>query len=747
MLSFYCWWACFVPLWSQVPGHKINTALTQTSHLLTDDYLKERISWVKSTSQAYTNGTGKVKCILKIADKSLESFTDEVYEQQYAFVYLRLKTRRGLQLDELANRTVYPDLWIWTYSGKTGGYEFLKWPMEFGIWSLGILYSYVPVRPFDIEIYNVSGDCTSLEVGIAETDYAISFALKTLTTALVDTYGKDAENRYGTSYYCHKSKIWVEKDIYDLCRNMICSIEALEHVCHSFEYRTRTLTDESLHLRYNVMWWIGPMILAIFLVSVCPLVILDLIIKWIEYFDKYAQTFDGQQNNYVFLDGSAHITVAKVLLCPLLNQKACILRILRGVLPLLSLSFVGVQVLLDYKYLYDIVLRAVDKDIHLGFRSMIAGFSSSYQNYLPVFGGPFIACGLYIFISCILLYMPNDIGVALEDGLANNHNTVVSPLCLNTEIQKKYGSVSFKNKTGYKMVYTALIANVNMCLNKDFWKFLLQLQRKRWNNCKMSPCLFPFFIFICFIEILICALVYGNPLLSFCVIIFRAYRLNVTLYNGRRVCQIPKPVICVIAVLLYLYIAFFFFMFCIIFLDACRFITRISIFTFTGAIVYPTRAYGYLILIFTVIYYFHECLTNFASHYKKLLRLTIDACFSLQNNNSHQYVVQNEFECNGISAKLFMHVIHAHSPIQKRILISFMWFGLIVYVLIMSVQLVIQRDELNDLTGMVNVITELFVASVPKLIQSIRFTEISILDKQQVQEIKAHILEFNSNST
>ena len=559
MLSFYCWWACFVPLWSQVPGHKINTALTQTSHLLTDDYSKERISWVKSTSQAYTNGTGKVKCILKIADKSLESFTDEVYEQQYAFVYLRLKTRPGLQLDELANRTVYSDLWIWTYSGKTGGYEFLKWPMEFGIWSLGILYSYVPVRPFDIEIYNVSGDCTSLKVGIAEIDYAISFALKTLTTALVDTYGKDAENRYGTSYYCHKSKIWVEKDIYELCRNMICSIEVLEHVCHSFEYRTRTLTDEGLHLRYDVMWWIGPMILAIFLVSVCPLVILDLTINWIEYFDKYAQTFDGQQNNYVFLDGSAHITVAKVLLCPLLNQKAVSLRTLRGVLPLISLSFVGVQVLLDYKYLYDIVLRSVDKDIHLGFRSMIAGFSSSFQNYLPVFGGPFIACGLYIFISCILLYTPSQIGDALEKGLADNDGTEVSPLCLNSKIQERYGSVSFEDKKDYMKVYTALMANFNMCLNEDFWKFLLQLQRERWNNCKMSQCLFPLFVFICFIEILICALVYGSPLLSFCIIIFRAYRLIFTPDDRCGGYRIPKPVIWMIEALLCLCIAFFFF--------------------------------------------------------------------------------------------------------------------------------------------------------------------------------------------
>ena len=127
--------------------------------------------------------------------------------------------------------------------------------------------------------------------------------------------------------------------------------------------------------------------------------------------------------------------------------------------------------------------------------------------------------------------------------------------------------------------------------------------------------------------------------------------------------------------------------------------------------------------------------------------MTIDACFSLEKDAPQKNLVQNKFECNGISAKLFMHVIHAHSPIQKRILISFMWLGLIVYILEMSVQLVIQRDELQDLNGLVSVITQLFVAFIPKLIGSIRFTEISILDKKQIQEIKAHIRKLNSNSS
>lgn len=542
--------------------------------------------------------------------------------------------------------------------------------MDFGIWSLGILYSYVD-GPFDIEIYNVSGDCAGLKVGNTLTDLTLSRALVNLTTTLIETYGGDALDRYETSYFCHKRKIWIEQDfIFDLCRNMICPIEAIEHVCHSFAFRTKQLSNNGRRFNYNYLWWIGPMFIAILLVSVCPQVILNLTIKWIDYFD----TSMCKPDNLVHLDGSSHITVAKVLMCPLLKQKFCSFRIVRCVLPFISLSFVGVQVLLDYRYLYDLVLKAVDKDIHMGFRSTLAGYSASCGNYLPVFGGPFVACSLYIFMFCILLFLftPNQIENALETGLTEDHDlTNMSPLYLNTLIQERYGSVILKNKIGYKKVYNAPLANCNMCLNLDIWKFLISLQRDRWRNVHrsvsvpLSLLLFPFFISICVLELLTCVLVYGSPLVSLFIIIFRAYRLG---FRQHITCRITKPVIWVSEAFLCLCITFFFFMFCIIFLDACSFISRVCIFTFTGVVVYPTRAYGYLVFIFTVLYYFLKCLNNFASHYNKLLRLATDACHSVQKENPTEKLVQFNFQCKGTSAKLFMDVINAYSTIRTRIL-------------------------------------------------------------------------------
>lgn len=697
-----------------------------TSELVTDiQFSKNEVSEIDGPFITKNTGKYKNECKLKVANESLELFTHACHYRDLAFVYLQLCPQHGLEIDGLP-RTVYHDLWIWTYRGDKGGFEFLSWPMDFGIWSLGILYSFVD-GPFAIDLYNVSGDCTGLKVGDTLTDFVIARALDELTTSLIETYGGDAEDRYETTYFCHKSKIWIEDTfVYDLCRNLICPLEALEHKCHSFVYRSKVLTSHERSFTYNDLWWIGPMVLGIMLVSVCPLVILKAIYSWNDYFNNNMETIGDHDENLIYLDGSNHITIPKVLLCPLLKQKIWSFRVVRCVLPLIGLSFIGVQILLDYLYLHDLVLEAVAKDIHMGFRSMLAGYTASSRNFLPMFGGPFIACCLYVVIFSILLLTPKQIEKALEKGLKGDRQLQnVCPLCLNMQILERFGAVMLRNKQGYKKVYYELLANLNMCLNLDFWKFYVSLQRDRWKNAQtsvstsLSLLLFPFFICVCVLEILLCVLVYGTPILSFCIIIFRAYRLG---FRQGITGRIHKPIIWVIEVTLFLCIAFFLFMFCTIFLDACHFIARVCIFTFTGIVVYPTRAYGYLIFILTVVFYLVECFNNFAGYYNKIFRLVIEACQSVQKEYRTEKLVHVNFQCKGISRKLFIEVINAYSPIRTRIFVSLLLFALTMYILGMSVRLIIQRDELHDLHTIMNVFTLIFVCSFPKLFKSIVYS-------------------------
>jgi hypothetical protein len=59
-----------------------------------------------------------------------------------------------------------------------GAYQFLKWPKEYGIWSMGLLdmYSYGPMN-ISMKVY---GDCPVV-IGQKETTQRISMALLNMT--------------------------------------------------------------------------------------------------------------------------------------------------------------------------------------------------------------------------------------------------------------------------------------------------------------------------------------------------------------------------------------------------------------------------------------------------------------------------------------------------------------------------------------------------------------------------------------
>lgn len=344
-----------------------------------------------------------------------------------------------------------------------------------------------------------------------------------------------------------------------------------------------------------------------------------------------------------------------------------------------------------------------------------------------------------MFIAVILIIVLTSVSKHLESGLIND-NTIASltPMSVSTHDIEKYGSVLINNKHGFVKIYSVLIAQFNMVINRKFWKFVLYLQydkcrqvcaqRSRLTYVKMAI-IIPFRLF----EVLLSGLMYGCPIIGFGVIIFRSYlvwvRHNIS-------CPMKRIVIVLFELVLVVSIVFFY-MFCSIFIDACCFMSRLCIFTYTGVIVYPLDAYGYLILVISVIYYFWEYLKNFSRHYERLLRHVIRSCESMDEEGIENGVVicHSGFKC--IKAKLFYEVVELYDPIRKRILVSFLWFCTITYILGMLVHLIMQRNEMRELHTVLHVGTTIFMCAFPKLIKSICSTKSDLLkEKHEIGEIK-----------
>ena len=665
-------------------------------------------------------------CVLKVDSKSVQHFRHIAYYKDLGFVFLRLYFKNGLELDS-SKYVVGGNVWIWTYYGQKGGLEFLSWPMEFGIWSMGILYTFVG-GPLDIELHNVSGDCSNLQVGTNNTDYIISKALVNLTEAMIAIDG-GSDQRYGPSFWCYKQRTLINPEaVYNLCKHIICPVEALEYICRSYFYNPRIQHREISNIqfifKYDTMWWIGPFFIAVLLFAFSPLLLMSIansVNKWLHNIESVNKSDPGE---YIFLDGSNHVTLSKTLLGPLIclcQKKWCIpTRIFRGVLPWLSLSIIGLQILLDHRYLYDVVLVSIDGGVPMGFRSILAGYTKSNKNFLPYLGGPIVACAVYVFVTSVLVIIPKSLPKTLESGLSSKDLVEgISPLSLSTSVLERYGSVLILKHHGYNRIYNFLIGQFYLLLNIKFWKLVIHLQIIRGTpivSRKSGFVFLPIYVILCLLELLLCILLYSFPVVSFVIIIFRAY--SGLLY--RSMANHVWPLFIWLSnALLIVSILIFLFMFCTIFLDACVFVSRLCIFTYTGVVVYPKVSYGYLIFIATIIYYFSECIQNYSKYYTGLLRVTVNMCESIQRANDIEPLVVRRSHFKGISARLFDDVKELYCPQRKKVFISLLQMTVIVCILGISIHMLMKTEKFQELHTIMHVGTTLFICAFPKILKSI----------------------------
>ena len=676
-------------------------------------------------------------CTLELKNKSINNFRHIVYYGDLGLAFLRLNLTNGLSLGG-SKDVVGENMWIWTYFGKKGGMEFLTWPIEYGIWSIGILNTFVG-GPLNMELFNTSGDCTNLTVGDPNTDVSVTLALTKLSDAMTNLDGTD--QRYGPSFWCYKRRTYINPNaIYYLCKHIMCPVEAMEYVCRSYFYnpekQRRELSFYEYVFKYDTLWWIIPFIVAIVLFSFSPLLLMCVGAETDKYLNKWKSQQDYDSDEYIFLDGSNHITLVKTIIGPLYincRRKSLLLsRLFRSILPVLSLSIVALQILLDYRYLYDVVVLSTNKAVPMGFRSMLAGYTSSSLNFLPWLGGPFIACSVYLLVTSVLVCIPNSLSKHLATGLSNKDiSEGLSPLSLSISVIERYGSVLISPKYGYERIYSVLLAQFYLLINTDFWKLLTRLQQTRWKKFKTSKAravLLPAYLIVCFCEILLCILKYGFPIISYAIIIYRAYSSLLYRSIAKRVCKL----ILVFAVaVLVMSIVFFLFMFCTIFLDACLFICRLCIFTYTGIVVYPRVSYGYMIFIATVIYYLWECIQNFSSYYNNLLHVIVSVCESIQRANDIEPLVVRQSHCKGIKVTLYYDVIELYSPRRKKVLTSVLQISVIFCILGMSVHLLMQTDKFQELHTIMHVGTTLFICAFPKIVKSICCSQESKVEQRK----------------
>lgn len=94
-------------------------------------------SWNVQSNHKFTQL--KNTCRLKVSEGDAHKFRTKVVTDNSIFVHLKLVSGDSKIKFESSLETVEETQWVWTFLGSRGGHMFLQFPVEFGIWSLGLL--------------------------------------------------------------------------------------------------------------------------------------------------------------------------------------------------------------------------------------------------------------------------------------------------------------------------------------------------------------------------------------------------------------------------------------------------------------------------------------------------------------------------------------------------------------------------------------------------------------------------------
>ncbi|KAH3881334.1 hypothetical protein DPMN_005259 [Dreissena polymorpha] len=575
-------------------------------------------------------------------------------------------------------------------------------------------------------------------------------------------------DKYGPAFYCYKTRIYIEP--YMVCKHLVCPIEAVTYSCCNFFYnntiRERVMVCREQVFDFDAMWWVCPSIISFALFAYSPILVMFLFYKAFEKtmcrcpipqsdchtHSEYHNQPSLHRNaiDALLMEGHSHVTFLNTICMPFtaiksLLARSCLRqflsRFIRVLIPLSTFSIIGLQIFLDYNFLRDFVGACVVSGVPLGFRSMLTGYEASNNNFLPMLGGPFIASTCYFVITIIILVTPKSPIFLLETGLEwQNPSAVESPLCLKLHTIGLLGTVPLENTHRYQKIYSYLLAEFYMLMNTKFWKYVVTLQQNRWESlrhCRLCILLFPIYVIFCVVELFLVILLYGVPIVSFGFIVIKGY-CNALIRAGNRIGTLASMCAYVCSICLAVPVFYFLFMFCTIFLDATLFICRVTIFSFTGMLVFPKTAYGYLIFGFTIFYYLWDSLEKFSLIYKKLLKQSIAVASSLQraNDEGQNKVIYKIHGRKWVRESLFEYIIEKHRPRRKQVFLTVLHTGILLGVLWILINLLIKTDTFRELHVIMHVGTALFICALPTLCRRVCLQkDRSSLKKNEIKSI------------
>ena len=719
-------------------------------------------------------------CRLKVADKSVVDFYNRILYNNVRAVKFNLTSTQFNITSK--NGTILPNVWIWVYQQTL---TLLNMPPTASMWSLGLLAFYNEKAILEVEIQPENArSCKGikLEIGNPVNDQMIGQALGNMMRGLAMKY-----LQYNTSNWCYRNTTdEFNSGLLQAMNNNFFSVSPIvQFVCCAYDLErdfNMNVACQNVHV-YDNVWWGVPLGLGILMWLYFPLLFMYVngkvhkaILKSSIANDEVdtrcingegvvnaSDLNDGNKQSTIFNDSYSPITIFSMIKHPLSKllprKQKNKSRIAIFMYTIFTLILPGLEVLVHYIFYFDYIQSLANKNISLGFSSVLGGWDKSREAKLSVFGGPIIAVCLYLIVSWILLLPPKVMAHQIYRGVCDGKEPTKSILFISLKKKEELGSTEIRKVTnGYLRLTKLQICHLLMLINPDYWVFTATLIKQRY--CMFASALksrlqvpslrliclclcFPFYAIFCLIEIILGFLYFICPMFSFLFCVTIGASLGLSKYVSVKIVpRLPRlgsflryPA-CLVVVLMFM---LYWYIFTIIFIDSFFFVSRTILFTYTAVVAYPRETYGYFMLVFLSIYFGFKGFFQFGHIYKMILKQTIKLCKKdeiLKNVVEHHQEPDGN-ETFGVPRELFEYLVERIRPRRVHVLYTIIRFVIMVFILSISIILIQRFDKFDDMSLLVHVFITIFICALPNIYQSMVTKE--SIKRQMTRKLKKHL--------
>ncbi|CAC5406409.1 unnamed protein product [Mytilus coruscus] len=382
-------------------------------------------------------------CEVTINKMDVHDFVNKMRAQKYKISLLKINLNVSEDIKLKVNQTrctISPFEWIWTYKGQNGGFQYLSLMKEFSYYSLSLLDHYTLSMNFNL---NLKGNCY-LKIGDRNTTERLGLAFLQVFNQSFQ-HVKDMGLPYG--YICYLSRTYMENIIYMFSKYIISPKQSMGYRCcrNAFNKTTRedtiSCTSDTIMIDSG-LWWNFPYVMGWLLFLFVPLLILQC------SENKYKNVTVGH-GKWLLSNPVSFGTVLRNPFNRAYSSGNICSRLLKIICILLTSLFVIMEVLSYYYFMNNFVVSSTKAEVPFNWITMAAGYSLSKESFLPCFGGPYIALGLYYISSALLLCLPTDLRLSKMSTLTQSITALF--ICLIPKLWHMFEEKGEKNKEETKI--------------------------------------------------------------------------------------------------------------------------------------------------------------------------------------------------------------------------------------------------------------------------------------------------------